>query len=711
MSAIVTETSEPGEDLRRLLKSDSDSWLVTGSVWSSNESLRSRFRSIENRRERKLAFPNISLPIPQVPENSFGGKSPLILSPNDIISASETISPHLKESYSPSTPTINQKGFKNYKLVEELYSSEKSYINSLHLLQKYYLSPLLDSTRSACGVPLYIMSENVDSIIIDHERFCGMLGKQLDTYDSGDVDYMNRKIGELVQILVENHYRYIEYCDVYEDVLSLSKLHEDDTGVNNTWTNGWNHYLEATQPPARKLDLSFMSLVQKPTARYGKYRLFLEALLQSTFKDFNCVDENLTTALIKVKSKLELIDFDASVLKKIDEADLLVDLIDFNGCGFARQFFGKSILIGSLVVAWIEIDRLKAITVAVILFKSHLVLCDVTRGNKKYPIIFIIPLSKSMLVEDNKDSDGGIFSSYPYGLKILFEIGKAQYEILLAAISKQEFQIWKDTLKTLINVVNGPYKLDFSMNEMGMNLIHRKPLRISPFNVSLVGMKKSSNDCYFQRPISIKIYNSIYNATNQNLIAEYWNINQPQDFDESLELTRYDRIKAEKKVSLIWSQEIPRIMYEKNPRISRHISLLHFHSFRSQTLPKVELAPVQTPIIPQSHFSFSKTAIPPDEEMFTARTHHTLHKTETSHRTETPHSTETLHRTKTLNPNNLTDTLERSKISRVTSFKSEIFNLFRTKSLQPSPVKPSDSIKSIHSTKSFRSLFRKHING
>lgn len=692
--SILIEASEP--DLRRLFKSDSDSWLVSKSTWGSGTLVESRFRSIENRRERKLNLKNISLPIPKVhPDENTSQYS--VFSPNDILSAADTISPSPKDSYSPSTPTINQKGFKNYKLIEELYLSERSYISLLQLLQNYYLGPLLDSCKFACGVPLYVMSENVESLIFDHEQFVKNLSVQIERYDKEDVFEMNRAICELLESLVENHYRYIEYCDVYEDALALSKLHTD--GMNKPWVGGWSHYLEATQPPSRKLDLSFMSLVQKPTARYGKYRLFLEALLHTTFKDFNQVDENLSAALNKVKSKLELIDFDSSILKKMDESDLLGDMIGFNDSGFTRQFFGKSILVGSLVVAWIELDRVKVATMAVIAFKSHLVLCDVTRGNKRYPILFIIPLAKCIIVDDNKDFDGGLYASYPYSIKILFEIGKAQYEILLAAISKQEFQIWKNTLKTLINVVNGPYNLDFSLSDKGINLIQRVPPKTSPFNVSLTGVNKISGNCYFQRPITIMIYNSIYNATNPGLIAEYCNLDRLEDFDESFELTRYDRIKAEKKMSLIWSPEIPKIMYDKNPKLSRHISLLNFHSFRSQNVSQVELSPepsppAKTPIVPLLQFSFKKSSIPiENEEMFTAKTHNTLNRAET------------------LDPKVSTTTIERDKgkISRVSSFRSEIFNLFRSKSkihLEDSEVKPSNSTKSLKSSKSLRFLFR-----
>lgn len=710
MSSVLGIQNGSANDVSKIVmlsKSQSDSWIPRGSFWSPVFNLRSKFNSLEYsqkrrststykhpQREYKYSINNnkdfnkekVSLDSPQrhesytfINSSTTSNNSNVELppkntfSPNDILSPSDIISPPPSKIYLTNA-LVDKKDFKILKLVEELLQSEDIYVNLLKILLNNYLHPLFYNSKINCGIPLYLFTKVIEQLLEIHQSFLSKLNVSARVTRGESVVSKSITISELINFLMENHYLYVEYCDVYEDVLVLSKTIPNNLGINQVYVGGLRGYLEATQPPFRKLDLSFMSLIQRPTTRYCKYRLFLESLVKWV-PAVKYEQENITLikTLKNVKVTLETVNQAAKKIKDSDKSGLIKELIDFESCQLGSEYFGKVLLVGSLVAFWVEIDKIQTCTFAALAFKSHLVLSDLKR-NRQCNIKFIIPLSKSNLIEDTKECEGGLTSGYPYSFKLLFERKTNQYEIFFAAIQLKELQIWRDLLRVLINVVNGPYKMDFSKSCGELSLVDEIPDEISPYNCFLNETKINSK-CYFKRPICIKIFNFIYGDEGNNLLAEYQNTEQLHNYQESFELTRHDRIKAEKRIGLLWSKELPRLIFERKSILSKHWSFLNFQSVRYRE-PEIQLlsfaeddleTQVSRVLQPLLQFSFKDTkelasiqeATLIDEPMHTARTHISLKRALT-------------------------------RVSRASSIKSNIMKLFKS----PSDVsKSSDSVR------------------
>ncbi|EGV64914.1 hypothetical protein CANTEDRAFT_134219 [Yamadazyma tenuis ATCC 10573] len=469
------------------------------------------------------------------------------------------VSPKPFTNYSPIT--VNDTQFKIYCLTQEILESETTYYNSLEILLKYYIFPLnsFSTCETSTATPLKVMNSVIEDMLKLHRPlylFYSQKNLNLTTIDSILEEIMGK-----IMVIVRSSYLYTEYSNIYEDVLEISK---DPRSVEITTFNTLlvclNRYLEATQPETKRHDLSFISLIQKPISRFGKYRLFIETLLKLVRS--HKLEPVVLNTLNLVKEKLEIIN-NETIYAKEEERTKRIGII----CGIQSvSYFGKPLLIGSLMGFWIEKDKIRCSTLAAVLFKSYLILSGLSFSSWFGKVKFVIPLAQCKLIENILDSTGGIFCWFPQSFKMIYEIGKCQYEIVIANITESEYSTWLSTLQTLVNFVNGPYTMDFSNLNDNCESVACVPKNTSPYNIwPEAGNAIYQKSCYYNQPMTVSICNSIFQQNTAGPNQKYYDLYK--------EMSRSERVRAERRIGNLWSPELPQIMFL--PKI-RHKSLTSF---------------------------------------------------------------------------------------------------------------------------------------
>lgn len=521
-----------------------------------------------------------------------------------VITTSDLKSPAPLQSFSPNDPLAGKQRYKLRKVVDELIESEESYVTSLKMLLHYYIQPLYNGTRHGCGTALVIMQDTLIQILKNHtelyESFRICLSKPCSENDKVPIYNIAAKFGQLICKFGIDTYNYEEYTNMYEDVLKLVRdydfIHTNNRNIRTKeWVKGWENYLESTQPNYKRMDLSFISLVQKPISRIGKYQLMIESMLGL----INVADDPQAYHIMlqccsTVRGKLKKINDSSKKVKDKDIGAKVNSIVNFyqiaNGVILSLQYFGKCLLVGSLTALWIENSYQKFSTMGALLYKSHLLLCEVPSKRKKSEIKFIVPLSVACIYKDPREGDGGLYTNYPYSVKIVFEDNFCFFEILLSFITRIEYDVWQENLQLLINYVNGPYKMDYSSSFARNKMVTVYPDSISPYDISL---SKTSNytkfktSCYFRNPISINVMFNFYNIKNNCeqplLLSSYFNymVTNPNmaKTDGTLIIRKNERINVETVFEPIWSEELPQLFLENSngsSTIKKSSSWSHF---------------------------------------------------------------------------------------------------------------------------------------
>lgn len=491
---------------------------------------------------------------------------PLFMSsPSSISEFSSIISPKPMYSYSPTDKSKSINEFKLSKVIEELIDSEEIYVNALRMLQNFYMDPILLKVEFEVAIPLRFLSFYLIIMISNH---CGFLSslKQVSSENHEQEDLAAKiatQIGEnAIDICL-----YKQYCKVYEDVMKIIKSNKP-FHIQHDWFGGWEKFLESTQPISKHMDFSFMSLIQRPTSRLGKYRLILESIAKYTSED---KQEGIHKSLNKLRNSLFLINDYAREYKESERSKLINDFIDFGAIPYetslSLEFFGNCLLVGTIFIIWIEEDCCVLAQCGAFLYKSHFVLVDLEKRKPvKYIPTFVIPLSKSNILKDKKDIEGGLYSTYSNLIKILFESEDCQFEILCIFLSSKECSIWREELSTMIDFVNGSYAMDYSSNDRIP--VIQYPQHLDPYDISLLSYAnyvKYRAKCYFKRSKSVRIcinFQSVLEEKDYSILEQ----------ENVQEIRRNERMAAEVLLCLLWSPELPKIFGQTRQHLRKSAS-------------------------------------------------------------------------------------------------------------------------------------------
>ncbi|CUM64059.1 uncharacterized protein PRCAT00001647001 [Priceomyces carsonii] len=491
-------------------------------------------------------------------DNPPSSTSPIFRSPMPII------------SFSPTDKSLLLRRFKERKTLEELVDSEQTYVASMTMLLNFYIEPLHITYESEVAQPFKFFELYITQLVAIHSKLLRDMRSKL--AGGKIIDDVTVELAQLVASTGVNTYLYEEYCNIYEDVLNFVKgnnLNQNMLNLNNHWIKAWEHYLDATQTSTIRMDLSFISLAQRPISRIGKYRLIVEAMLKHAAKSKH---EELNSCLSSLKAKLSTINDKSQKSKESDISVKINEMLIFDDIqyqfGLCLQFFGKPLLIGSLVGIWVESKHQKSTTFGCFLFKSHFVLCDMNEKKfKKFIVKFIIPLASCKILKNSEEIMDGLQSSFPYLFKIIFEHKMCHYEILLLAITRAEQDIWYDSLNVLINFVNGPYELDFSKNDSQQLITY--PSFMSPYDAHSSISQEVRISCYYRHHIAIYVLVNFYNQRlkdlnhkNSSTCTNLPYRSQANNSEILVILKKNERIFAEFELLEVWSKEVPLIFHE-----------------------------------------------------------------------------------------------------------------------------------------------------
>ncbi|ABN67632.2 predicted protein, partial [Scheffersomyces stipitis CBS 6054] len=410
-------------------------------------------------------------------------------------------SPYPETSFSPKNKNVQKSNYRMSKLVEELLETEEKYIISMKVLQNFYLETFAINKKEV-PVPIQQLKFYLSILITTHDSMLKSMKEVIEKRTD-----LVANIEEIAQLVAEKGictHIYSEYCNVFEGVLKIIRdnklLRVNEAMWDSKWIKGWETYLEATQPGTKHMDLSFYSLIQRPVARIGKYKLMIESLTKCSIKK----KLSLESIYWVVRSKLNYINNVSKEFKGNEINDSVNLLVDFSGIETnmvtSSQFFGSILQIGAIASIWVEDGKCIGRTLAAFLYKSHLLLVDFAKvdKSKKHEIKFLVPLSKCALVNHFTETDGGLFCSLNNTIKIIFEKKFWQYEVLFVFINSEEKSIWSNYLHTLINEVNGPYPMNYKDAQREYLCVH--PPAMDPYDINLLYLdyNKHKHSCYFK---------------------------------------------------------------------------------------------------------------------------------------------------------------------------------------------------------------------
>jgi hypothetical protein len=500
--------------------------------------------------------------------------SGLTLSPRDdysefTSSSKVSLCPITYDDLSP----LSKRAFARRKVIEEIIGTEESFISAMKMLSGIYLATLIDKGNN--GIPLRLIHDYVDILIISHEEFLDELRNlysisfrnYIRPFDSPDFDsraqqllscsspMMAALVAELINKKAISVYIYQEYNSIHDLVLKLMDSKEDDPDIGKTLTRSYQTFLEASQDGIDRMDLSFVSLISKPIARIPKYKLFLESLSKLTplDEDEDC-HRLIQDSIVQVDYSIK--EVNRYGLQEKTKAQLLFENLSFppNLLKFPVEYLGLPLLIGALHITWIGRDRqILNHLFGSFLFKTHIILATITKGNK-YEVKFLIPLAVSRAVDSN-DFNGGIYSSYENSFKLAFENDYKLFELLVICHDEFETSIWREKLEILTNVVNGPYKFDYSSSkfneEQGTSSSTIIPPSIQSCDAKLDKMASTFrrylhhdtvfSNCYFRELIFLKVEDDhTVRFKSENIVV----------------IREVERCKIESQLEDLWSDEL-----------------------------------------------------------------------------------------------------------------------------------------------------------
>ena len=449
-----------------------------------------------------------------------------------LLSTSDFISPVPMNTYSPRNEPQTSVFVELHNVLDELLYTEDHYVLYMQTLINLYLDPLEDKRLLSCGLPLTMLRDLVDKIIQNHKLLLQNLRRTCAMNALSSISITEKVTTVICDEAIDVDI-YREYCNNYEDVLNFIKEYEylyltNRAAINHEWVKGWENFLQATQSASKSTDLSFNSLMQQPISRVGKYRLFLEALNKLVHKysestgQYTNICKMIDDSCQTIKEKLMIVNENVGKQSKVSNFNLINKYFNFEkvhlGVPLSLQFFGSCIMVGSVIVIWVENDIEKAHSMAALFYQRQLILTDLHFKNyRKSNIRFIIPFSLAWIYSHPNQSEEGIFTSYPYSLKLGFQDRASQYEMLLCFMSEKETSKWRNNLLFLIrHLKNKRYENFWTVKKANLLLLY--PSEMQPYKITSTNLHAFQEDhaCYFNKVIEITIATEFHNTDNKN---------------------------------------------------------------------------------------------------------------------------------------------------------------------------------------------------
>lgn len=400
-------------------------------------------------------------------------------------------------------PTVMERSLQRRRILEELISTEESYIGDVRFLMNVYITILAFLPTLPASLRSSI-NRNLTDIVELHEAMLGELHRavphseytqvdippqiptttpavrghqrwrSLDAVpeDNGGISWVGEVPGmvaepqtaaEVAKIFNKKMNRFF----IYEEYGAKYELMIKDVASAHRTMPGWQSYqkglevLAASVGPLDSQDdysrksLTIGDLLVKPIQRVCKYPLLFSELLKHT----PVVDcpyshmeiENTLIRLRETTAEINRATDDVRIRSVLEKTWILQDRLAFPGQQLDAtsknriRSFGHIQLCGTLHVCWQSKEGVSGQYMVALLYREWFCLATASRIDQVYTIQTCIALS-NIKVEEVDNGRGLQCHTAPYSWKIVFLCDHQLYELILTACTPKEGLEWRTRL-------------------------------------------------------------------------------------------------------------------------------------------------------------------------------------------------------------------------------------------------------------------------
>ncbi|KAK0748207.1 hypothetical protein B0T21DRAFT_406739 [Apiosordaria backusii] len=403
-------------------------------------------------------------------------------------------------------PAVIERSLQRRRILEELISTEESYIGDVRFLMNVYVTILASLPTLSVTIRSSI-NQNLTDIVELHEEMLGELHRavphseysQLDVplqvspvnqavrghqrwrsldavpEDKGGVAWLRdvpgmlaepQTVAEVAKIFKNKMNRFF----IYEEYGAKYELMIKDVASAHRTMPGWQSYQKGLEVLAasvgsidgqgdhsKKKSLTIGDLLVKPIQRVCKYPLLFSELLKHT----PVVDcpyshmeiENTLIRLREATAEINRATDDPRVRTVLERTWILQDRLAFPNQQLDAttknriRSFGHIQLCGALHVCWQSKEGVSGQYMVALLYKEWFCLATASKIDQVYTIQACIALS-NIKVEEVDNGRGLQCHTAPYSWKIVFLCDNQLYELILTACTPKEELEWRTRLSS-----------------------------------------------------------------------------------------------------------------------------------------------------------------------------------------------------------------------------------------------------------------------
>ncbi|KAI1128384.1 Dbl homology domain-containing protein [Nemania abortiva] len=399
-------------------------------------------------------------------------------------------------------PAVTERLLQRRRILEELITTEESYIGDIRFLMNVYVTILASLPTQQHGLRSSI-NQNLTDIIELHEEILGELHRivpdseytqpesipvnpstlpshghhrwhSLDSVpeDKGGRSWLHsvpsvfaepRIAAEVAQIFSEKMNRFL----IYEEYGARYELMIKDVASTHRILPHWENYqkgiealaasLSATNnhPGHSKKSLTIGDLLVKPIQRICRYPLLFAELLKYTpVCDCPSSHMEIESVLIRLRettAEINRATDDPGIKASLEQTWLLQDRLVLPNQGLHAasrstiRSLGQIRLCGALHVCWQTRDGVTGHYMVSLLYRDCLCLATAGKVDQTYTIQACISLD-SIKIEQADNGRGLQCHTAPFSWKLVFECDHQLYEMIMTACSQKEEMEWRTRL-------------------------------------------------------------------------------------------------------------------------------------------------------------------------------------------------------------------------------------------------------------------------
>ncbi|KAM7196142.1 hypothetical protein V8F20_007177 [Naviculisporaceae sp. PSN 640] len=519
----------------------------------------------------------------------------------------------------PIDPAVVERSLQRRRILEELISTEESYIGDVRFLMNVYVTILASLSTLPPGLRSSI-NRNLTDIVELHEEMLGELHRAVpdSEYTQPELQFNGNNAGTLghqrwrsLDVVPEDKDRVswlreipgvvadpqiaaevakifsrkMNRFFIYEEYGAKYELMIKDVASAHRTMPGWQSYQKGLEVLAASLgslnsqldhgrkSLTIGDLLVKPIQRVCKYPLLFAELLKNTpVIDCPYSHMEVENALIRLReatTEINRATDDVRMKSVLEKTWVLQDRLVFANQQLDAvsrnriRAFGHVRLCGALHVCWQTKEGVNGQYMVALLYRDWLCLATAGRSDQIYTIQASIALN-DIKVEDVDNGRGLQCHTAPYSWKIVFICDHQLYEMILTACTPKEELEWRTRLTTYQTAESQDQTQPILFSSVSLNIktlgtVFRKPgtiaRRISIHRATTVGPKSPLCQVILKNTSVVKDVPST-GGTRSSQINRSQSLMATNGRIPVLAPSRGDRARLEALLSDVWTRDI-----------------------------------------------------------------------------------------------------------------------------------------------------------